>query len=86
MTAGVKNAPKPIENAKPLADKIGDPKPVKELAPKVADKPEIKTQAASRRRPKPEPKPETKIPPKAAEKPNETERRASRSRIKLPKP
>ncbi len=43
LTAGVKNAPKAIENAKPLADKIGDPKPVKELAPKVADKPEIKT-------------------------------------------
>jgi len=36
LTAGVKNAPKAIENAKPLADKVGDPKPVKELAPKVA--------------------------------------------------
>ena len=72
MTAGVKNAPKPIENAKPLADKIGDPKPVKELAPKVADKPEIKTQAAAAvAEPKPEPKPETKTPPKAAEKPND---------------
>ena len=43
LTAGVKNAPKAIENPKPLADKIDDPKPVKELAPKVADKPEIKT-------------------------------------------
>jgi outer membrane biosynthesis protein TonB len=43
LTAGVKNAPKAIENAKPLADKVGDPKPVQELAPKVADKPEIKT-------------------------------------------
>ena len=43
LTAGVKNAPKIIEDAKPLADKIGDPNPAKELAPKVADKPEIKT-------------------------------------------
>ncbi len=43
LTAGVKNAPKVVEDAKPLADKIGDPNPVKELAPKVADKPEIKT-------------------------------------------
>jgi len=43
LTAGVKNAPKVVQDAKPLADKIGDPNPVKELAPKVADKPEIKT-------------------------------------------
>lgn len=43
LTAGVKNAPKPVEAPKPLADKVGDLKPVKELAPKVADKPEIKT-------------------------------------------
>jgi outer membrane biosynthesis protein TonB len=69
MTAGVKNAPKPIENAKPLADKVGEPKPVKELAPKVADKPEIKTQAAAAAA---EPKPETKSQPKAAEKPKES--------------
>jgi colicin import membrane protein len=65
LTAGVKNAPKPIENAKPLADKVGDPKPAKELAPKVADKPEIRTDSA----PPPEPKPETKAAPKAVEKP-----------------
>jgi hypothetical protein len=63
LTAGVKNAPKAIENPKPLADKIGDPKPVKELAPKVADKPEIRTDSAP-----PEPKPEVKPQPKAAEK------------------
>src|SRR3984885_7566337 len=64
LTAGVKNAPKPIENAKPLADKVGEAKPVKELAPKVADKPEIRTDSA----PPPEPKPETKAAPKAPEK------------------
>jgi colicin import membrane protein len=66
LTAGVRNAPKPIENAKPLADKVGDPKPVKELAPKVADKPEIKTESAPP--PSPEPKLEPKSPTKSAEK------------------
>jgi colicin import membrane protein len=65
-TAGQKNAPKAIESPKPLADKVGDPKPVKELAPKVADKPEIKTEAAPA--PAPEPKPEPTSPPKSAEK------------------
>jgi DNA primase len=70
LTAGVKNAPKVIENAKPLADKVGEPKPVKELAPKVADKPEIRTQAVAAAAA--EMKPETKSPPKAAEKPRET--------------
>jgi outer membrane biosynthesis protein TonB len=69
LTAGVKNAPKAIENAKPLADRVGDPKPVKELAPKVADKPEVKTQAAAAAG---EAKPETKSQPKAAEKPKES--------------
>jgi outer membrane biosynthesis protein TonB len=64
LTAGVKNAPKALENPKPLADKVGDPKPVKELAPKVADKPEIKTESAPP--PAPESKPEAKS---AAEKP-----------------
>lgn len=64
LTAGVKNAPKPTENPKPLADKVGDPKPVKELAPKVADKPEVKTDSA----PPPEAKSEKKTEPKPAEK------------------
>ena len=83
LTAGVKNAPKPIENAKPLADKVGDAKPVQELAPKVVDKPEIRTDSSRRRgedpaeaadksaeksEPKPEPKPELKAEPKPAEK------------------
>jgi len=80
LTAGVKNAPQPIENAKPLADKIGEPKPVKELAPKVVDKPEIRTDssAAAEAKPKPkqqakaaeksEPKPEPKAEPKPADK------------------
>lgn len=62
LTNGAKNAPKPVRDAKPLADKVGEPKPVKELAPKVVDKPEIRTDAA------PEPKPEAKTETKAAEK------------------
>jgi len=69
LTNGVKNAPKALENPKPLADKIGDLKPVKELAPKVVDKPEIKTDtAAAAAPPKPEPKSEVKPEPKPAEK------------------
>jgi colicin import membrane protein len=66
-TTGVKNAPKPIENPKPLAEKIGDPKLAKELAPKVVDKPEIRTDATAAA----EPKPENKAPPKADPKPPE---------------
>jgi outer membrane biosynthesis protein TonB len=59
-TNGQLNAPKPLDNPKPLADKIGDPKAAQELAPKVADKPEIKTDAAAAPPPKPEAKPERK--------------------------
>ena len=70
LTAGVKNAPKPIDDAKPLADKVDDPKPVKELAPKVADKPEIKTDSKPAAEPKPETKPERKTAEKA-EKPKD---------------
>jgi hypothetical protein len=76
LTAGVKNAPKPIENAKPLADKTGEPKPVKELAPKVVDKPEIKTDSSAaeaktqpRQQAKAAEKSEPKVEPKAEPKP-----------------
>ena len=62
LTNGVKNAPKPVQDAKPLAEKTGEPKPVKELAPKIVDKPEVRTDAA------PQPKPEAKAETKAAEK------------------
>jgi outer membrane biosynthesis protein TonB len=87
LTQGARNAPKPIEHSKPLADKVGEPKPVKELAPKVADKPEIKTDAApapaeakpepkepkppEKAEVKPEPKPESKPEPKPPEKAKE---------------
>ena len=78
LTTGVKNAPKPVENAKPLADKVGEQKLVSELAPKVADKPEIRTDssaAEAKTQPKKqakseksEPKSEPKAEPKPAEK------------------
>ncbi len=74
LTAGVKNAPKPLEHEKPLADKVGDPKPVKELAPKVADKPEIKTDSAAAPEPKPEAKSEPKLAEKSEPKPEKTEK------------
>jgi colicin import membrane protein len=76
LTAGVKNAPKPFDQPKPLADKVGDAKPVKQLASKVADKPEVTTDAAAPPRPKtepkPEPKPEAKPEAKSEPKPVET--------------
>jgi len=66
-TAGQQNAPKPAENPKPLADKVGEEKPVKQLAPKVADKPEIVTDTSTPPPPKAEtPKSET---PKSETKP-----------------
>jgi colicin import membrane protein len=78
LTTGVKNAPQPVENAKPLADKVGEQKLVSELAPKVADKPEIRTDssaAEAKTQPKKqakseksEPKSEPKAEPKPAEK------------------
>lgn len=65
MTQGVKNAPKPkVADVKPLADKIGDLKPVKQLAAKVADKPEITTDSSAAAH--------DKAQAKAAEKPQKT--------------
>lgn len=82
LTAGVKNAPKPIDNPKPFVEKIADAKPVKLLAPKVVDKqPDITTDSATPPEPKPKPKPkvvaknepkpkpEIKPPPKPEPKP-----------------
>ncbi len=66
LTQGVKNAPKlKIDMPKPLADKVDAPKAVDQLAPKVADKPEIKTDSSKA---KSEPKPDTKPDPKQAQK------------------
>jgi outer membrane biosynthesis protein TonB len=66
LTNGVKNAPKALENPKPLADKIGDLKPVKELAPKAEVKPEPKPAEKVEKPKEPEPKPAEK-----AEKPKD---------------
>jgi outer membrane biosynthesis protein TonB len=71
LTQGVANAPPPTaDEAKPLADKVDAPKPVKEIAPKVADKPEIKTDSAAAPQSAPEPKSEPKSVEKA-EKPKD---------------
>src|SRR5687767_3104641 len=42
MTAGVKSAPK-SETPKPLVEKVGEEKPVKDVARKVSDKQEIQS-------------------------------------------
>ena len=67
LTKGVKDTPKlKVDDIKPLADKIDTPKPVDEVAPKIADnKPEIKTDTSAQQQPKPDPKPD----PKPADKP-----------------
>jgi colicin import membrane protein len=84
ITAGVKNAPKAVEEAKPLADKVAELKPVKELAPKVADKPEIKTDAAAHEsKAKPEPKPAEK-PKQAAFKPDQIAEELKKDEAKKP--
>jgi outer membrane biosynthesis protein TonB len=77
--AGQENAPL-LPKPMPLVDKLGDPKPPKQLAPKVVDKPEITTPTAapppapqpktvSKPEPKPEPKAEAKPEPKPDPKP-----------------
>jgi outer membrane biosynthesis protein TonB len=62
MTKGVKNAPQlKIPDMKPLADKVGEEKSVDQIAPKVAEKPPITTDAKSDPPPKPDtPKPDPK--------------------------
>jgi outer membrane biosynthesis protein TonB len=73
MTKGVKNAPQlKIPDLKPLADKVGDEKSVERLAPKVADKPAVTTDAAKADAPKPDQqKPDPKPPdPKPDPKPD----------------
>jgi len=81
---GQQNAP-PAPKPKPLVDKIGDPKPAQQLAPKIIEKPEITTsttlpvpqpkpepkqEAKSEPKPDPKPEPKPKPDPKAAEKEN----------------
>ncbi|MGH6674813.1 MAG: hypothetical protein ACRECE_01125, partial [Xanthobacteraceae bacterium] len=59
---GQKNAPH-LDKPKPLADKIDQLKQIKQLAPKVADKPAITTNSAAPL-PQPKPKPKQKLQPK----------------------
>ena len=60
LTQGVKNAPQlKIDEPKPLADKVDTPKPIDQLAAKVANKPEITTDS-SKSKPQPDAKPDTK--------------------------
>jgi hypothetical protein len=90
-TAGQKNAPK-AEEPKPLVDKVGDPKPVKQLAPKAADKPEVTTDSAPLPQPKPEakaeatPKPKTPDikPDKVAQQPKKDEGKKAKPEKKQP--
>ena len=68
LSQGVKNAPQlKVDEPKPLADKVDAPKPVDQLAAKVADKPEITTEASKA---KAQAKPDTKPDPKQAQKPD----------------
>jgi len=62
LTKGVKDAPKlKVDDIKPVADKIDTPKPIDQVAPKVADnKPEIKTDTSAKQQPKLDPKPDQK--------------------------
>ena len=63
LTQGVKNAPKlKIDMPKPLADKVDAAKAIDQLAPKVADKPEIRTDSSKS---KPQPKPDKPAPKQA---------------------
>ena len=54
ITAGSRTAPK-AETPKPIVDKIGDPQQSKDPAPKVVDKPEVKTETKAAPTP-PDPK------------------------------
>jgi hypothetical protein len=68
LTKGVKNAPQlKVPDIKPLADKVDAPKPVDQVAPKVADKPAITTDSG---KPKADPKPDVKPDAKQAVKPD----------------
>jgi outer membrane biosynthesis protein TonB len=85
---GQENAPL-VPKPKPLADKIGEPKPPQQLAPKVVEKPEVTTPTAtpvpqpkpepkqesrSEAKPEPEPKPELKPEPKPKPDPKAAEK------------
>ena len=94
LTKGVKDAPKlKVDDIKPVADKIDTPKPIDEVAPKVADnKPEIKTDTSAKQQPKPDPKPDQKPADKPAKakppdfKPDKIGELLKKDAAKQPKP
>jgi colicin import membrane protein len=57
MIKGAKQAPK-IEKPKPLVEKIAEPKPAEQPAPKITEKKEIKAEAEKPPEPAPQPKPD----------------------------
>jgi colicin import membrane protein len=78
MTAGTKKAPKP-ETPKPLAEKVGESKPVKEPIPKVSEKQEVQSASA-------EPTPPKEAPPKPEAKPEKPDQIAEALKKEPPKP
>jgi hypothetical protein len=59
MTKGVKDAPKPVEQPKPLVEKIDvATPPVEDLKAKITEKKEIKATAEKQPEPAPQPKPD----------------------------
>jgi colicin import membrane protein len=78
MTAGVKTAPK-AEAPKPLVEKIGESKPVKEVTPKITEKQEIQSASA-------EPTPKLDTPPKPDAKPEKPEPIAEATKKEPAKP
>ncbi len=62
ITAGVKTAPK-TDTPKPLVEKVGDAKPVKEDAPKVSEKQEVHSASTEQVPPMPEAKPQPEAKP-----------------------
>ena len=83
ITAGIKTAPK-VEAPKPLVEKVApDPKPVKDVTPKVSEKPEIETNQENT---PPPPAPQVKeTPPKPEEKkPDEIAEALKKEQVKPP--
>lgn len=59
ITKGIKHAPKPVDQPKPLVEKIADvPKSVEDIKPKISEKKELKPAAEKQPAPAPEPKPD----------------------------
>ena len=83
ITAGIKTAPK-ADVQKPLVEKVAtDPKPVKDVTPKVSDKPEIEASKADTPPPMPQVKEEPKAKPEE-KKPDEIAEALKKEQVKPP--